>query len=403
MSNLEQLITKLCPNGVEYKRLSEIAEYSKERIEAKDVNEATYVGVDNLLSDKQGRTNSVYVPVEGRLTKYQVGDILIGNIRPYLKKIWLSDCTGGTNGDVLVIHIFKNTIKPKYLYYILSSDTFFQYDMQNAKGAKMPRGNKEAIMRYSIPVPPLEVQSEIVKILDNFTELTAELSAELSARKQQFEYYQDLLFDNQEYPKVKVKDVIISLKTGLNPRTNFKLNEEKAECFYITGKDIYDNAIHFSERTDKISKEVVTLINRRSQLEDGILLFASTGCSTVGRMAVLEHYSGDWNVSETMYCIKPTNKVLVSFLMYALYSARAKSQYEPKISKGTVPHLKVSDLLEIIIPLPSIKEQKRIVELLSKYDKYCNDITVGIPAELDGRRKQYEYYREKLLAFEKSN
>ena len=195
MSNLEQLITKLCPNGVEYKRLSEIAEYSKERIEAKDVNEATYVGVDNLLSDKQGRTNSVYVPVEGRLTKYQVGDILIGNIRPYLKKIWLSDCTGGTNGDVLVIHIFKNTIKPKYLYYILSSDTFFQYDMQNAKGAKMPRGNKEAIMRYSIPVPPLEVQSEIIKILDNFTELTAELTAELSARKRQYEYYRGNLFE----------------------------------------------------------------------------------------------------------------------------------------------------------------------------------------------------------------
>ena len=197
MTKLEKLIEELCPNGVEYKQLSDISVYSKERINANEINESSYIGVDNLLPNKQGRTLSNYVPSEGTLTKYNNNDILIGNIRPYLKKIWLSDSTGGTNGDVLVIHIITQSITPKFLYYILSSDSFFIYDTQNSKGAKMPRGNKDAIMRYPIPLPPLPIQEEIVRILDNFKKLTAELeeklNAELEARKKQYEFYRDSL------------------------------------------------------------------------------------------------------------------------------------------------------------------------------------------------------------------
>ena len=168
------------------------------RIDAADVDEETYIGVDNLLSEKRGKTVSDYVPTEGKLAQFETGDILIGNIRPYLKKIWLADTDGGTNGDVLVIQIEdKRILDPAFLYYVLSSDSFFDFDMQNAKGAKMPRGDKAAIMRYVIPVPPLPIQTEIVRILDAFTEATAELTdklnAELLARQKQYEYYRDLL------------------------------------------------------------------------------------------------------------------------------------------------------------------------------------------------------------------
>lgn len=193
MSRLEQLMTNLCPNGVEYKQLSEISIYTKDRISAGEIDETTYIGVDNLLPDKKGKTASIYLPQNCNLNKFYHGDILIGNIRPYLKKIWLSDCVGGTNGDVLVIHINVPNIIPKYLYYVLSSEAFFLYDNQNAKGAKMPRGSKEAIMKYSVPVPPLPVQAEIVRILDNFTQLEAELEAELEARRKQYEHYRDVL------------------------------------------------------------------------------------------------------------------------------------------------------------------------------------------------------------------
>ena len=198
MSRLEELIAELCPDGVTFYPLSQVAHYAKKRIDVSQVDETTYVGVENLLQNKRGKTEAASVPRSGAVIAFEEGDILIGNIRPYLRKIWLADCDGGTNGDVLTVQIEdKNLLSPKFLYYVLSSEDFFLYDIQNSKGAKMPRGSKEAVMNYRVPVPPLQVQSEIVKILDNFTELTAQLqeqlTLELSARKQQYEYYRDKL------------------------------------------------------------------------------------------------------------------------------------------------------------------------------------------------------------------
>lgn len=189
MSKLQELINEYCPDGVEYKRLGEIAVYSNNRISISEINSSNYVGVENLLQNKAGKIDSTSLPKEGSIIKFYQGDILIGNIRPYLKKNWLADIDGGTNGDVLPVHITDKNVNSTFLFYCLSSDSFFYYDMQHAKGAKMPRGNKQAIMDYQIPIPPLAVQSEIVRILDHFTVLTAELTA----RKKQYEYYRDKL------------------------------------------------------------------------------------------------------------------------------------------------------------------------------------------------------------------
>ena len=188
------MIAELCPDGVEQKFLGEVAQYSSARISANEMTAENYIGVDNLLSDKGGKGLSGYVPESGMLTRYEPNDILIGNIRPYLKKIWLSDCVGGTNGDVLVIHITVDNLLAEYLYYVLSSDRFFVYATQYSKGGKMPRGSKDANMRYPIPLPPLPIQQEIVRILDNFTEL----AAELAARKKQYEFYRDKLLSFKE-------------------------------------------------------------------------------------------------------------------------------------------------------------------------------------------------------------
>ena len=137
--------------------LKHIAAYSSNRIKAALVNKNTYVGVDNLLPDKRGKTESSYVPNSGTLTKYLPGDILIGNIRPYLRKIWLATNTGGASGDVLTIRIKKESkevISPQFLYHILSSEDFFIFNIRFSRGAKMPRGNKKAIMNYFVPIPP---------------------------------------------------------------------------------------------------------------------------------------------------------------------------------------------------------------------------------------------------------
>ena len=188
---------ELAKVGFEWKTLGEIAQYSKNRINANELDKDSYIGVDNLLQNRAGKISSNHVPTDGRVASYQEGDILMGNIRPYLKKIWQANNNGGASGDVLIIQITDENINPRYLYQVLSDDKFFDYNMQHAKGAKMPRGNKEAILNYQIPIPPLAEQARIVAILDKFDTLTRSISdglpREIELRQQQYEYYREML------------------------------------------------------------------------------------------------------------------------------------------------------------------------------------------------------------------
>ena len=181
-------------------RLGDVAKYADTRIKNSEIQPFTYVSVENLLQQKMGAEFSDKIPEGTNSIEYCRNDILIGNIRPYLKKIWKADRNGGTNGDVLTIRIIdacKKNLCADYLYYVLSSDDFFNYDMQFAKGAKMPRGSKEAVMEYKFPLPPLSEQERIVNILDRFDSLCNDISsglpAEIEARKKQYEYYRDKL------------------------------------------------------------------------------------------------------------------------------------------------------------------------------------------------------------------
>ena len=181
------------------KKLIDVAIYAKVRISADKLNKENYVGVENLLQNKLGKTSSNYVPTEGSFIEYLPNDILIGNIRPYLRKIWLADKTGGTNGDVLVIRLTDKNILPRYLYHILANEHFFEYNVKYSKGAKMPRGDKAAILQYEFDVPPLEEQHRIVSILDKFETLTNSiiegLPLAIEQSQKRYEYYRELLLN----------------------------------------------------------------------------------------------------------------------------------------------------------------------------------------------------------------
>ena len=394
MSRLEQLMTNLCPNGVEYKQLSEISIYTKDRISAGEIDETTYIGVDNLLPDKKGKTASIYLPQNCNLNKFYHGDILIGNIRPYLKKIWLSDCVGGTNGDVLVIHINVPNIIPKYLYYVLSSEAFFLYDNQNAKGAKMPRGSKEAIMKYSVPVPPLPVQAEIVRILDNFTQLEAELEAELEARRKQYEHYRDVLlsFDmngggttNCEWKTIKLGDVgkISMCKRIMKSETSANGDVP----FYKIGTFGGEPNAYISRATFEKYKSLYSFPKK------GDILISAAG--TIGRAVVYNGEPAYYQDSNIVWIDNDETMVLNRYLYYVY-------QLSPwQISTGgTIARLYNDNIANAKINIPPLQEQEHIVSILDRFDALCNDITQGLPAEIDARRKQYEYYRDKLLSFE---
>ena len=152
-----------------YKKLGEVAYYPSKRIATKDLKSFSFVGVENLIKNKGGVSFSESLPNIDTAIEYQKDDILIGNIRPYLKKIWKADNNGGASGDVVIVRINKEyacLLDAKYLYKVLSTDYFFDYDNSNTKGAKMPRGDRKVIAKYIIPVPPLSTQSRIVSELD---------------------------------------------------------------------------------------------------------------------------------------------------------------------------------------------------------------------------------------------
>lgn len=189
--------------------LGKIAVYSDQRVAANFLNAENYVGVENLLKDKSGKTSSGHVPSEGNFIAFEKEDILIGNIRPYLRKIWIADVDGGTNGDVLAIRIkedCKDKVLPRYLYQVLSDEDFFEYHIKFSKGAKMPRGDKNKIMEYEFFLPSLPVQEYVVSVLDTFDTLVRDLSEglprEIELRQKQYEYYREkLLSFRREEPE----------------------------------------------------------------------------------------------------------------------------------------------------------------------------------------------------------
>ena len=151
--------------------LKDLCEYSRERIPVKNIKLSNYISTENMLKNKEGIEMASKLPSKGSVIKYEKGDILLSNIRPYFKKIWRSTNNGGASNDVLVIKKNKNNdCNNDYLYYYLCKDDFFEYVMAGAKGTKMPRGDKNHIMRYMIKLPPLEEQEAIANILSTLDE-----------------------------------------------------------------------------------------------------------------------------------------------------------------------------------------------------------------------------------------
>ena len=418
MNTIEELIQKECPEGVEYLPLGEVLlslntglNPSKFfRLNTPDAD-FYYVTIREIkggyihVDEKTDRINKNALKLCNNRSNLEIGDVLFSGTGTIGETVVIENEPSNWNikEGVYSLKPRKEIIVSKYLVYILRSSNIALKIKDKIAGGTVKSIPMKELAKIEIPVPPLSVQHKIVEILDKFTSLEAELQAELEARKKQYEYYRNQLLDFTGREDVEWKtlgECIISLKTGLNPRQNFKLDQEDSILPYVTGKDIVNNGIYTSEKTNKISIEAEKIINKRACLEVGNLLFASTGTGTVGRMAIIQQYNHDWNISETLYNIKPNTEITNSeFLMYMLYSTNAVKQFSPKISKGSVPHLKVRDLLDVVIPIPSLTEQQRIVTILDKFEALINDQTASLAAEIKARHQQYEYYRDRLLTF----
>lgn len=402
MSKLERLMQELCPEGVEYTRLSGVVKYSQSRIPATNTNDHNYVGVDNLLQNKAGKAISIYTPDAGKLTRYQIGDVLVGNIRPYLKKIWLADCDGGTNGDVLVFRITeRKKLNSRYLFYVLSSDTFFSFMMQTSKGAKMPRGDKAAIMKYRIPLPPLPVQREIVRILDTFTELTAELTAELAVRQKQYSFYRNQVFAFPESPWQSLKnrhDVIWTTLEGVSSRISSGGTPLKMHADYYGGnipwlrtQEVVFGEIHQTEM--RITEKALENSSAK-WIPKNCVIVAISG-ATAGRCAI-----NKIPLTTNQHCCNMEIDSKKADYRYVFHWVCSQYEQLKARGQGARNDLNVAIISNFPIPIPPLEEQARIVSILDRFDTLCNDLTSGLPAEIESRRRQYEYYRDKLLTFQ---
>ena len=380
MSDLGFLEKLLDGAAVEWKPLTAIAEYSGKRISSQALNQTNYVGVDNLIQNRGGRMDSSYVPTSGNLTQFQQGDILIGNIRPYLRKIWLAERTGGTNGDVLVVHPTDEVVDPRYLHQVLTDEKFFHYNISHSKGAKMPRGSKPHILRYPVPIPcpdnpekSLAIQGEIVRILDSFTELTAELTAELEARKKQYNHYRDQL--------LTFEDGSVRWATLLEVA-------EFRRGTAITKKETTEGDIPV------VANGPVSTYSHGEHNREGETV-------VVARSGAYAGFVSYWDQPIFLtdaFSVHPHPEIMRPRFVYHLLQNKQSQLHSMKKGAG-VPHVRVKEMELYDAPVPSLELQDRIVLILDKFDTLTTSLSEGLPREIALRQQQYEYYRDLLLSF----
>ena len=234
----------------EYK-LGEIASFVTEKVSVQDVKLEDYISTENMLPDKGGITIASNKPQEGSTTKYFNDTILISNIRPYFKKIWYADKVGGCSNDVLCFKAKDELVFSKYLYFLLSQDTFFDYVMLGSKGCKMPRGDKSHIMNWEISIPPLPTQRRIASILSSLDDKIDLLHCENATLEQMAEtmFRQWFVVERkEEWEEGKLGDYVIETVGGEWGKENPEGDFTKAvQC--IRGTDIADLNVGLASKT----------------------------------------------------------------------------------------------------------------------------------------------------------
>lgn len=361
MSKLEELINKLCPNGVEFQPLKNKGLFK------------FYYGKGNRIPEDIGGIYDVYGAngIVSHINEYNCEDVtIIGHIGAVgMVNRCKGKCFVTYNGTIAEV-VDKTKVNSQYLYYVLTT-----LDLPSYKKGSQPFLSVSDFDKISIPVPPLEVQCEIVRILDNFTLLSAELSAELSARQKQYEYYSNKLLDISG--KIKQLGEVADFSTGSKPS---KIIEEYDENLYEYINAGTTNSGYFN------------VTNRKGNA-------VTTPSRGQGGIGFVGYQENDFWLGPLCYAIYPKdeNQLNPKYLYYELSSK--KDEILKRKNTGGVPSLNGCDLKTIPINVIDIEKQNKIVDILDKFYKITTDITSGLPAEIEARKKQYEYYRDKLLTF----
>lgn len=374
MSKLKELIRELCPDGVEYKKVGNVADYeqpSKYLVKSTDYNDDFETPV--LTAGQTfvlGYTNEI----DGIYPASKESPVIIFDDFTAAFK-WV-DFPFKAKSSAMKMITAKGNVLIRYLYHLMG---FLNYSSDEHKRLWL-----SLYSEFKIPVPPLPVQREIVRILDNFTALIAELTAELTARKKQYEFYRNKLLTFDDVRGGATSDVawktlgeVCYISAGGDaPKDSMSKQKTEKYSVPIISNGIGENALYGYTDAAKIEEPAVTVAAR----------------GTIGYAEYRDYPF--YPIIRLLTAIpKDTTVVNTKYLYYCLQG----KQYS--VPMGGIPQLTAPELKKVEIPVPPLDVQSRIVNVLDNFDAICSDLKIGLPAEIEARKKQYEFYREKLLAF----
>ena len=415
MSKLEQMINELCPNGVEYKAIQSFSQLLKgmSGVSNKwaDDGNCQFIeyknAYDNLKIDVTRLPFATVKKIENQVELKQ-GDILFTSASETPDECAISSVIEDEIDERIFIddHLFgirvndKTRYNPIFLNYYFRSDSFRRIVNKTVRGVTRYYISIPNFMKLQIPIPPLPIQEEIVRILDKFTELTVELTVELTARKQQYEYYRDRLISfKNDMTLVELGKLATDMYRGSGIKRD-EVSSEGIPC--VRYGEIYTT---YNVWFDKcVSK---TMMGSKT-FEYGDVLFAITG-ESVEEIAKSCAYVGNEKCFAGGDIVVMKHEQNPKYMAYALSTTMAQKQKSKERIKSKVVHSNIPAIKEIKIPIPfpndtakSLAEQQRIVNVLDNFEAICSDLQIGLPAEIEARQKQYEYYRDLLLSFDSS-
>lgn len=386
MKNLETLIQELCPDGVEFVKLGVVCEIKRGiRVVKKDLQETGKIPVYQNSLVPLGYKDEFNYPsnVAFVISAGAAGDVGYSEV-PF----WAAD-------DCLTITCPSN-IENKYVYYFLKN---YEYKLKSkVRKASIPRLSRKVVDDLEIPLPPIEVQTEIVRILDKFTslevELEAELEAELDCRKRQYEYYRDKLlsFDNVGGQEVEWKKMSEVCEIYDGTHQTPKYQTEGIPFISVENiKDIYGSNKY-------ISIEAYEAYKVKPKVGDVFM----TRIGSIGACAVFTKQE-DVAYYVSLALLRPNSAILDSrFLKHLIESSIGKRELSKRTLHNAVPiKINKSDIGKVKLPIPSLEEQHRIVSILDRFESLTTSLQSGLPAEISARCQQYEHYRDKLLTFKR--
>ena len=395
MSKLDDLIRELSPEEIVYKPMGEFIQFLNGR--AFKQQELLSDGKYRVLRVGNFHTNDkwYYSNLELENDKYcECGDLLYTWAATIGPEIW--------KGKKVIYHyhIWKlkfdeRVVDKQYLYHYLKMDT--DNISKSLTNSTMPHVSMTSMNKRIVVLPPLEVQREIVRILDNFTNLTAELTAELTARKMQYSYYRDnLLSFNMPISKKKIGEI-----TRVFSAARVHKNEwtQEGVPFYRSSDVISKfNGVENSRGKAYISFDLYKRLSAKSGkiMKDDILI---TGGGTIGIPYVVPSDEPIYVKDADLLCIQKSKEFNSRFLYHYFLSTEFRKYLENITHNATIAHYTIAQIENTPVPLPPLDVQNRIVNVLDNFEKICSDLNIGLPAEIEARQKQYEYYRDKLLTF----